>query len=708
MKKVLFTATVDSHIELFHLPFLKYFKNLGYEVHVATNGNDKIAYCDKKIVIPFERNPLKINNLKAIIQLKKIIDKEKYDIIHTHTPMGSVVTRLAAKQSRRKNKTRVIYTAHGFHFFKGAPKLNWLLFYPIEKYLSRYTDTLILINTEDYKLAKKKFKKCNDICFVAGVGIDESKFKFKMTKEEQLNLRESLDLKQEDFILIYPAELSNRKNQEWLLKALKDLIINHNDIHLLLPGKDSLNGKIQRLAKELNIEKNIHCLGFRKDVPKLLKISDIAISSSKQEGLPVNIMEAMYVGLPIIATDCRGNRDLVEDNVNGYIINQFDKDNLKNKILELYCNKDKWEKISIDNKKKIKDYQLDKIMVNMKKIYSPKKRILHLLASNIYSGAENVACTIIETLQNEYDMTYCSVKGSIQKNLDKKNINYKLIDKLNRKNIKNVIREYNPDIIHAHDFKASCLVSSIKCKAKIVSHIHQNPKWLSKINFKTILYNLCTKKIAKIIFVSNSVEQEYIFKKNIKDKVTVLYNYVDQKKIIELSKEKYDSEFDIGYFGRLSKEKNPLGFIEIIKLYKDNYDKNITSCMIGNGKLLKECKLLIEKYNLQKNIKLLGFQDNPYKIVKNVKCLIMPSIIEGFGLSAVESMCLNKPVLNSGVGGLKEICQYNPDFICKNNNEYIKKINEILNNNCNLNLKKNIEHYTDLKKYKSNINKIYR
>ncbi len=146
MKKVLFTATVDSHILQFHLPFLKYFKECGYEVHVATNGKETIPYCDKKIKIPFERNPLKLNNLKAIHELKKTIEQEKYEIIHTHTPMGSVVTRFAAKKARKKDHTRVLYTAHGFHFFQGAPLKNWLIFYPVEKYLSKYTDTIITNN----------------------------------------------------------------------------------------------------------------------------------------------------------------------------------------------------------------------------------------------------------------------------------------------------------------------------------------------------------------------------------------------------------------------------------------------------------------------------------------------------------------------------------------------------------------------------------
>ena len=176
MKKVLFTATVDSHILHFHIPYLQYFHEQGYEVHVATNGTEEIPFCDVKHTVSFERSPFKANNIKAIKQLKEIIDKEKFNIIHCHTPMGSVVTRLAAKQARKKYNTKVIYTAHGFHFFKGAPILNWILFYPVEKWLSKYTDCLITINEEDYTLAKNKFH-AKKVELVHGVGVDEKKWK---------------------------------------------------------------------------------------------------------------------------------------------------------------------------------------------------------------------------------------------------------------------------------------------------------------------------------------------------------------------------------------------------------------------------------------------------------------------------------------------------------------------------------------------------
>lgn len=369
MKKVLFTATVDSHILHFHLPYLKMFKEKGYEVHVATNTDDTIPFCDVKHKVSFERSPFKTNNLKAIKQMKKILLDNNFDIVHTHTPMGSVVTRLAYKKVRNKVNTRMIYTAHGFHFYKGAPLLNWLLFYPVEKYLSKYTDTLITINKEDYELAKKKFKKCRSVEYVPGVGIDEDKFNFTMTKSEKLELRKSLGLKENDFVLIYPAEISKRKRHIWLINTISPLLRENRHIHLLLPGSDSLNGKAHALTKKMGLTDQIHFLGYRTDIPKLLRISDLAISSAKQEGLPVNIMEAMYVGIPIVATDCRGNRDLIVNDKNGYIIAPNDSIGFNNAIVKIKENKELYARMSKNNSELIKPYKLEKVMKEMKKIY---------------------------------------------------------------------------------------------------------------------------------------------------------------------------------------------------------------------------------------------------------------------------------------------------------------------------------------------------
>ena len=357
-KKVLFVATVDSHIELFHLPYLKMFHDKGWEVHVATETDKKIPYCDKKIKLSIKRSPFKlISNHRAIKKLREVAKKEKYDIVHCHTPVGGVVARLACKRLRREG-LRMIYTAHGFHFYTGAPIHYWMMFYPVEWYLAKYTDTLITINDEDYRRAKKRFsKRCHDIQYVLGVGVDEKKFEKKMSAKEKHALRESLGLKDEDRVLIFPAELSKRKNQMWLMKTLEPLFKKDSRYHLLLPGKDSLNGKCQKLAQDLDLESQVHFLGFRTDIPELLQISDIAVSSARQEGLPVNLIEVAMLGLPIVATDCRGNRDICIL-VGGVIVECGDSDTFLKSVAQ-NCTKTNM----------IIDYGVSAIRTKMSKIY---------------------------------------------------------------------------------------------------------------------------------------------------------------------------------------------------------------------------------------------------------------------------------------------------------------------------------------------------
>ena len=369
MKKALMLASVASMIEQFNMNNIKILQQLGYEVEVAANFTDggtldhnrleefkkeldekKIKYID----IPFERSPFSVKNIKAYRLIKKLIKEENYELIHVHSPVGSVLGRLAA----RKTNAKVIYTAHGFHFFKGAPLKYWLMFYPIEKWLSKYTDILITINKEDYEIAKKKFKAKN-IQLVHGIGVDKNRFDFEMSKEERKQLREKLKLKEDDFVMIYVAELSVRKNQEMLLNAMTKLIKQNKKIKLLLVGKDSLDGKLQKFCKENQLENNVQFLGYRKDIPQLLKISDLLVSTSKQEGLPVNIMEGLIAGLPVIVTDCRGNRDLITDGVNGYIVK--DEQLLIKRILEL-VSKRKMDKLST------KEFEKEEIEKKMRDI----------------------------------------------------------------------------------------------------------------------------------------------------------------------------------------------------------------------------------------------------------------------------------------------------------------------------------------------------
>ena len=340
-----------------------------------------------------------------------------------------------------------------------------------------------------------------------------------------------------------------------------------------------------------------------------------------------------------------------------------------------------------------------------------KKGVLHVLASNSYSGAENVVCTIIEN-NNKYDMYYCSPSGPIEETLKEKNISYIPIKKLKPSEIKRVCKENNIDIIHAHDFKASFICAISSFKGKIISHIHSNISFIKKWNIFTILYSIVSKRFHKVALVSKSIIEESVFKNKIKNKAVIINNVVDCKKVKKLSNRKFNTTYDVLFVGRLVEPKNPIIFIEIVKeLVKSN--KNIKAVMIGSGEYDDMCRKKISEYNLTKNIDMVGFQSNPFNIINNTKLVIMPSIFEGFGLTAIESMCLNKPVLNSGVGGLGTIFKNNKEFICKTKDEYVSLCKELFSdkkkfekykNNC----PKIIEPYINVKKWEEKIYSLYK
>lgn len=367
MKKVLFVASVTIHINTFHIPYLKMFKDAGYEVHVASNGDEKIEYADKHFNLNFSRSPFSKNNISVYKELKRIIEEEKYDVIQCNTPVASVLTRFAAKNSTDKS-TRVIYMAHGFHFFKGAPLKNWLMFYPIEKYLSKYTDDLITINEEDYKIAKEKFKTKN-VYHIHGIGIDKSKFDKEISNDKKEEIRKNLGLNKDDFVMAFVGELNDNKNQIMLIEAMKDLVKENCKLKLLLVGTGILKEYFEIKIKEYKLEKNVLLLGYRTDIFNILSVVDLYTAMSKREGLPVNILEARMMNLPVIVTNSRGQRELVKDNKNGYIIEIGNVDDLKQKIKILQGNIELRNKFAENSKKDIEKYYLENVYEEIKEIY---------------------------------------------------------------------------------------------------------------------------------------------------------------------------------------------------------------------------------------------------------------------------------------------------------------------------------------------------
>jgi glycosyltransferase EpsD len=366
-KKVLFCATVDIHFKAFHLPYLKWFKEQGWEVHVAAAGDIELPYVDQKYNIPIKRSPFRKENLNAYRNLKLIINKNKYDIIHCHTPMGGVLTRLAARKAR-KIKTKVLYTAHGFHFCKGAPLIYWLLYYPIERTLSRLTDCLITINQEDFNLAVNHSFKAKEIKHVHGVGVNTDIYK-PVGEQEKHFYRKKYGYFSNQFIMFYAAEFNRNKNQKLLIESLAHIKNEEHNIKLLLAGEGPLLKECQDLAVKLGVDKLIDFLGYRNDIDSLLKISDVAVASSFREGLPVNIMEAMACGLPVIANDNRGHRELVVNNKNGWIIKNNSED-FSSKIMLLVRDNDLKSTLGLEGRNIILDrYSEQKVIKEKSYIY---------------------------------------------------------------------------------------------------------------------------------------------------------------------------------------------------------------------------------------------------------------------------------------------------------------------------------------------------
>lgn len=361
MKKVLFVATVTGHILAFHIPYLKMFKDNGYEVSVASCGGEDIEYCDCHYNIPMQRNPFSLKNIKSYRQLKNIIEKENFEIVHCHTPVAGILTRLAARKAR-KHGTRVIYTAHGFHFFKGAPLKNWLMYCPDEKLCSRYTDTLITINTEDFELAKNKFK-AKEVKYIPGVGIDTEKFK-NITVDKQTK-RAELGLTDENIVLLSVGELNENKNHQVIIKSLGK--IQNPNIHYLIAGVGNKKEELEQLAKTNNV--NLQMLGYRKDIPELLQISDIYTHPSRREGLSVALMEAMASGKACVISDIRGNRDLIKNEEGGYLVKSTDVDGFYKAINELVNNKSRRELFGNYNKKTIEKFDIENVETIMRGIY---------------------------------------------------------------------------------------------------------------------------------------------------------------------------------------------------------------------------------------------------------------------------------------------------------------------------------------------------
>lgn len=343
MKRVLMLASVASMIDQFNMPNIALLQKLGYEVDVACNfieGNtcsdERVAELKQKMQdmhvhcyqIDFARNIKHMGqNMRALRQVEGLMKQNGYAFCHCHSPIGGVVARIAGHRTR----TKVIYTAHGFHFYQGAPVMNWLVYYPVEKMLSRWTDVLITINHEDYKLAKKKFKM-KKLTYVPGIGIDTQRE--GLSQKEKEEKRKELGIPQDAFLITNAAEFTPNKNQKTVIEAIEQL---HNpNIYFVMCGIGEKKAELEQYVKEHGLEEHIRFVGFRNDLHEILQTSDCFVLSSFREGLSVALMEAMAEGLPVVCGRIRGNVDLIKDGKGGILVSPENKEDYEAAFRKLY------------------------------------------------------------------------------------------------------------------------------------------------------------------------------------------------------------------------------------------------------------------------------------------------------------------------------------------------------------------------------------
>ena len=374
--KVLILASVASMIDQFNISNIHILKEMGYEVHIACNfkvGNtcndERILLLKNRLMnmkvdyyqIDFMRSITKISdNLKAYKQVLDLVNKHDYKFIHCHSPIGGVIGRIIG----RLTNTKIIYTAHGFHFYKGAPLLNWVIYYPIELWLSRFTDILITINKEDFRLASDKFK-AKKIVYVPGVGIDTIKFRSLSINISEK--RELLGVPKNSFILLSVGELNKNKNHEVIIRSLK--ILNNPKIHYLICGQGNLKEYLIKISNKLGLQDHVHFLGFRDDISEICKASDIFLFPSLREGLGLAALEAMASGLPLITSNVHGIMDYSINGVTGLIANPKDVKEFSYAINKLLNDQRLRDKIGINNIKTAEMFDSKIINIKMFEIY---------------------------------------------------------------------------------------------------------------------------------------------------------------------------------------------------------------------------------------------------------------------------------------------------------------------------------------------------
>lgn len=364
-KRILITAT-ELHTLQFWTYHIKRLIDDGNDVElVCSNVGGKLEQLKQSLedignprltVVDLKRNPLNPHNLIGYFQLRKYFKNNSYDVVITNEPVMGVMTRLAAR-TVRKEGTRVIYFAHGFHFWQGAPKLNWMIFYPIEKFAAHFTDTIVTMNSEDYKLAKDRLK-AKSIEYTYGIGADLNRF----YKDDDLRHRKRQELGIRDEIVIFTvSELSKRKNLRLALDIIKCLKDDGYNVRYFVRGVGPYEKEYKQYAEAIGINDIVNFMGYGKDIYELDNAADVFLFTSLQEGLPVSVMEAMSCCTPCVVSDIRGVNDLVENGNAGYVCQLDDVQSFVQNVEKIIDDADLRKRLTENNYSKLEPYKIENV-----------------------------------------------------------------------------------------------------------------------------------------------------------------------------------------------------------------------------------------------------------------------------------------------------------------------------------------------------------
>lgn len=369
MKKLLFISNICRNITNFHLTSYHTAKKYGYEFHFAANFCNMQKGVQENYPeihfhqIDFVRFPFHPKNLRAYRQLIHLIEGEQIDWIHCNTPIGGSLGRICGKKCGVKKN---IYTAHGFHFYKGAPFFNRMVLQWAERFMAHWTDAIITMNQEDYEAAQKfKLRNHGKVYYVPGVGINTAQY--HSDAQTRADKRRELGFSDDDIICISMGDLIKRKNYPVSIEAVAKA--KNLKIHYLICGKGPEKENLEKRVADLGVADKVHFMGFRTDVKELLNASDIFLFSTLQEGLPRSMMEAMASGLPCIASRIRGNVDLLIDGKGGYLCNPMDVDAFTEVIKKVAENDQLRYNMSKFNMNRIKDYDVNVVEKRINEIY---------------------------------------------------------------------------------------------------------------------------------------------------------------------------------------------------------------------------------------------------------------------------------------------------------------------------------------------------